>query len=122
MINPLKFFITSMPLKLFPLRSAPIPNEAVVFTAALRSGIQGLGAFTAAGGLRGLWRKAYRCAAPLGLDSLFLLPTLDGFAGARLQSPPQNAKTARVWGPRGGLNNFAHAALAPSDLRENENA
>jgi hypothetical protein len=63
-----------------------------------------------AGGLRGLWRKAYRCVAPPGLDSIFLLPTLHGFAGARLQPPPQNAKNARVW-TRGGLNNSAPAAL-----------
>jgi hypothetical protein len=63
---------------------------------------------------------------PPGLVLLFHLPTLHGFADARLQpppqnaktarvwgprSPPQNAKTARVWGPRGGLNNSAPPAL-----------
>jgi hypothetical protein len=44
-------------------------------------------------------------AAPPGLDSIFLLPTLHGFAGARLQ---------------GGLNDSAPAALGSRRIRQAE--
>jgi hypothetical protein len=46
--------------------------------------------------------SACLCAAPYGPRPFCSLATSHGFAGARLQSPLQNAKTARVWGPRCG--------------------